>query len=96
MLNALLGSPAVERLRAILSGPWLQIIVDGNRLVMRLEAENWKIALERYEGHPIAALTLAFQLIGSNIRFTQASAVRAVLNMTRSVPSTDCKINASR
>ena len=28
------------------------------------EAENWKIALERYDGHPIAALTLAYQLIG--------------------------------
>ena len=30
---------------------------------MRLEAENWKIALEQYEGHPVAALTLAYQLI---------------------------------
>lgn len=29
-----------------------------------LEAENWKIALKLYEGHPIAALTLAYQLIG--------------------------------
>jgi hypothetical protein len=32
--------------------------------MMRLEAENWKIALGQYEGHPIAALTLAYQLIG--------------------------------
>lgn len=28
-----------------------------------LEAENWKIALERYEGHPIPALLLAHQLM---------------------------------
>jgi hypothetical protein len=28
-----------------------------------LEAENLKIALERYDGHPIAALLLAHQLM---------------------------------
>ena len=28
-----------------------------------LEAENWKIALERYDGHPIPALLLAHQLM---------------------------------
>jgi len=28
-----------------------------------LKAENWKIALERYEGHPIPALLLAHQLV---------------------------------
>ena len=28
-----------------------------------LEAENWKIALERYHGHPIPALLLAHQLM---------------------------------
>jgi hypothetical protein len=28
-----------------------------------LEAENWKIALEHYEGHPISALLLAHQLM---------------------------------
>ena len=28
-----------------------------------LEAENWKIALERYEGHPIPALLLAHQIM---------------------------------
>ena len=28
-----------------------------------LEAENWKIALKRYEGHPIPALLLAHQLM---------------------------------
>ena len=28
-----------------------------------LEAENWKIALERYEGHPIPALLLAHQMM---------------------------------
>lgn len=28
-----------------------------------LEAENWKIALERYNGHPIPALLLAHQLM---------------------------------
>ena len=33
-------------------------------MVMQLEAENWKIALERYQGHPLAALTLAYQLVG--------------------------------
>lgn len=27
------------------------------------EAENWKIALERYDGHPIPALLLAHQLM---------------------------------
>jgi hypothetical protein len=30
---------------------------------MRLEAENLKIALERYEGHPIPALLLAHQMM---------------------------------
>jgi hypothetical protein len=28
-----------------------------------IEAENWRIALERYEGHPILALLLAHQLM---------------------------------
>ena len=28
-----------------------------------LEAENWIIALERYEGHPIPALLLAHQMM---------------------------------
>lgn len=28
-----------------------------------LEAENWKIALNLYKGHPGSALTLAYQLI---------------------------------
>ena len=28
-----------------------------------LEAENWKIALERYDGHPISALLLAHQMM---------------------------------
>ncbi len=28
-----------------------------------LEAENWKIALRLYGGHPIPALLLAYQLI---------------------------------
>jgi hypothetical protein len=28
-----------------------------------LEAENWKIALKRYKGHPISALLLAHQLM---------------------------------
>jgi len=28
-----------------------------------LEAENWEIALKQYEGHPLSALTLAYQLI---------------------------------
>lgn len=28
-----------------------------------LEAENWRIALRLYEGHPIPALLLAYQLI---------------------------------
>jgi hypothetical protein len=28
-----------------------------------LEAENWKIALELYKGHPISALLLAHQLM---------------------------------
>jgi hypothetical protein len=27
------------------------------------EAENWKIALERYDGHPISALLLAHQIM---------------------------------
>jgi hypothetical protein len=31
-----------------------------------LEAENWKIALKRYEGHPIPALLLAHQLMAIN------------------------------
>jgi hypothetical protein len=29
---------------------------------MMLEAENWKIALKRYEGHAVSALLLAHQL----------------------------------
>ena len=28
-----------------------------------LDAENWKVALEIYKGHPINALSLSFQLI---------------------------------
>jgi hypothetical protein len=28
-----------------------------------LEAQNWEIALKLYEGHPLSALTLAYQLI---------------------------------
>jgi hypothetical protein len=28
-----------------------------------LEPENWKIALDRYDGHPIPALLLAHQLM---------------------------------
>lgn len=28
-----------------------------------IEAENWKIALERYDGHPVPALLLAHQLM---------------------------------
>lgn len=28
-----------------------------------LEPENWEIALKLYEGHPLSALTLAYQLI---------------------------------
>ena len=28
-----------------------------------LEAENWKIALERYDGHPVPALLPADQMI---------------------------------
>jgi len=27
-----------------------------------LEAQNWEIALKLYEGHPLSALTLAYQL----------------------------------
>ena len=30
---------------------------------MILDPEQWKIVLEVYEGHPVAALTLAYQLI---------------------------------
>ena len=28
-----------------------------------VEAQNWEIALKLYEGHPLSALTLAYQLI---------------------------------
>ena len=30
---------------------------------MMLEAEHWKIVLKLYAGHPVSALTLAYQLI---------------------------------
>jgi hypothetical protein len=56
----LLGSPAVERLRAILSKFATEYVVIGYAM---LEAENLKIALERYDGHPTLALLLAHQMM---------------------------------
>jgi hypothetical protein len=63
MVMALLGSPAVERTAGDFSGCGCRSHGDDTSLLMRLEAENWKIALERYDGHPIPALLLAHQLM---------------------------------
>ena len=56
-----LGSPAVERT----AGDFVGAVVANYAVIgdSMLEAENWKTALEQYEGHPISALLLAHQMM---------------------------------
>lgn len=48
-------------------GAWIYAVLYGRRNndcgVAMLEAENWRIALELYKAHPIAALLLGHQLM---------------------------------
>jgi hypothetical protein len=54
-----------------------------------LEAENWKIALERYDGHPIPALLLAHQLMA--IKQCLVTGPRGSWRLTRRINPRSCK-----
>lgn len=78
-------SPTVESLRAILRNNLMRLCGEKARDFGQavLEAENRKITLKLYEGHPISALTLAYQLL---LRRVETSALLGGTNHSGELP----------